>query len=123
MGGGGTYGAFVDCVGDGGVFVGGGDEVELDLLDTSTSLPDCCFDKCSTTVWHDLARLGAVERNGICVPSFVTLSVIAAMRSGETPGYASSSSRSAPEAILSLIGGEESFRTGDAPRTRGSEES
>lgn len=58
MGGGATYGAFVDCVGDGGVFVGGGDEVELDLLDTSTSLPDCCFDKCSTT----MARLSKARR-------------------------------------------------------------
>jgi len=52
MGGGGGYAGFVDCVGDGGVFVGGGDEVELDLFEISPSVL-VCFDKCSTTmcVW------------------------------------------------------------------------
>jgi hypothetical protein len=47
MAGGGAYAGFVDCVGDGGVFVGGGDDVELDLFETSLPV---CFDKCSTTI-------------------------------------------------------------------------
>jgi hypothetical protein len=47
MGGGALYDGFADCVGDGGVFVGGGDEVELDLFDISLLV---CFDNCSTTI-------------------------------------------------------------------------
>jgi hypothetical protein len=57
MGGGGTYAGFADCVGDGGVFVDGGDEVELDLFKTSPVL--VCFSKVSTTMCRELARLGA----------------------------------------------------------------
>ena len=58
MGGGGAYAGFADCVGDGGVCVGGGDEVELDLFETSLPVL-VCFDKCSTTMCRELARLGA----------------------------------------------------------------
>jgi hypothetical protein len=55
MGGGGAYAGFVDCVGDGGVFVGGGDEVELDLFEISLSVL-VCFDNCSTTMCGGVSK-------------------------------------------------------------------
>ena len=112
VGGGGNVADLGTFEGDGGVYTlrsgGGGEEVELDLLEgtrcnggTLPSTEPVCL-RCSTT--SELTYVSQVARpfkDSVDSRSFLTLSVMAAMSSGETPSALGSEG----SAVLPLVGG------------------